>query len=115
MPTIYFDIPGDADTIIDDEGIELPNISMAPEMVLELLGQAMARRGTGGVTRWNCEIRMALFCVCQPLFSSRTCSASFDDHHLNGDMDQWAIFCVTLQQIFLCCFRDGTICLVRLS
>ncbi|AHY50688.1 DUF6894 family protein [Bradyrhizobium japonicum] len=51
MPTIYFDILGDADTIIDDEGIKLPNISMAPEMALELLSQAMARRGTGGVTK----------------------------------------------------------------
>ena len=51
MPTIYFDILSDADTIIDDEGVELPDTCVAPQMALELLGQAGSRRGTPGVTK----------------------------------------------------------------
>ncbi|APG09632.1 hypothetical protein BKD09_14915 [Bradyrhizobium japonicum] len=52
MPTIYFDILSDADTIIDDEGVELPDTCVAPQMAV--LGQAIldgARRGTPGVTK----------------------------------------------------------------
>jgi hypothetical protein len=41
MPTIYSDILIDADTIIDDEGVELPDTCVAPQMALELLGQAI--------------------------------------------------------------------------
>ncbi len=54
MPTIYFDILSDADTIIDDKGVELPDACVAPQMALELLGQAIldgSRRGAPGVTR----------------------------------------------------------------
>jgi len=54
MPTIYFDILSDADTIIDDEGVELPDTCVAPQMALELLGQVIldgSRRGTPGVTK----------------------------------------------------------------
>lgn len=52
MPTIYFDILSDADTIIDDEGVELPDTCVAPQMAV--LGQAIldgSRRGTPGVTK----------------------------------------------------------------
>ncbi|MBR0822986.1 DUF6894 family protein [Bradyrhizobium liaoningense] len=54
MPTIYFDILSDADRIIDDEGVELPDTCVARQMALELLGQAIldgSRRGTPGVTK----------------------------------------------------------------
>jgi hypothetical protein len=54
MPTIYFDILSDTDTIIDDEGVELPNTCVARQLALELLGQAIldgSRRGTPGVTK----------------------------------------------------------------
>ena len=37
MPTIYFDILSDADTIIDDEGVELPDtfLRVAAAVVIE--------------------------------------------------------------------------------
>lgn len=59
MPCYYFDIDDTCSTLVDDEGLELPDRRAAGRLALELLGEAIMIRADRLPSRIAVEVRDA--------------------------------------------------------